>query len=91
MGAYETVDKMVAPTLPVKYPRVPGYRPDQEENKYNAWYVCLLVYVVALGRCNNFLVILRRYSHETSYSTVTLERSCHRHMTGAQHLVTLSA
>ena len=23
----------------VKYPRTPGYRPEGEENKYNAWYV----------------------------------------------------
>ncbi len=22
----------------VKYPRTPGYRPEGEENKYNAWY-----------------------------------------------------
>ena len=23
----------------VTYPRTPGYRPESEENKYNAWYV----------------------------------------------------
>ncbi len=38
LGSYERVDQLVEPTLPVKYPRSPGYRPGPEENKYNAWY-----------------------------------------------------
>eukprot|EP00057_Strongylocentrotus_purpuratus_P004679 XP_003729228.1 PREDICTED: glutamyl-tRNA(Gln) amidotransferase subunit A, chloroplastic/mitochondrial [Strongylocentrotus purpuratus] len=29
------------PTLPVKYPRIPGHKPDPQENPYNAWtHVC---------------------------------------------------
>ena len=31
------LDEIPEPTLPVKYPRTPGYRPPPEENKYNAW------------------------------------------------------
>lgn len=31
-------DHLPEPTLPVKYPRTPGYRPKPEENKLNGWY-----------------------------------------------------
>ncbi|XP_045166550.1 amidase-like [Mercenaria mercenaria] len=37
-GSYQIVNDLVAPTLPVKYPRVPGYRPEPEDNQCNAWY-----------------------------------------------------
>ena len=36
--AYDALDQIAEPSMPVKYPRMPGYRPDQEENSYNAWY-----------------------------------------------------
>ena len=35
--SYEYIYKMVSPTLPVKYPRTPGHRPEPEENVHNAW------------------------------------------------------
>src|ERR1700726_1018500 len=38
-AAYEAVDAMPDYVPAVKYPRAPGYRPEGEENKYNAWYV----------------------------------------------------
>src|SRR4029079_18985474 len=38
-AAYEAVDAMPDYVTVVKYPRTPGYRPEGEENKYNAWYV----------------------------------------------------
>src|SRR5499433_1218535 len=38
-AAYDAVDAMADYVPPVKYPRTPGYRPEGEENKYNAWYV----------------------------------------------------
>ena len=38
MASYARLDEMAEPTLPVRYPRTPGYRPGAEENKYNAWY-----------------------------------------------------
>ncbi|XP_060581795.1 amidase-like [Ruditapes philippinarum] len=37
-GSYQTVNDLVAPTLPVKYPRTPGFRPEPEDNLCNAWY-----------------------------------------------------
>ena len=38
IASYARLDELVEPKLPVKYPRVPGYRPPAEENPYNAWY-----------------------------------------------------
>ena len=39
LKAYEKLSMYPEPTLPVKYPRTPGYRPSQQENKHNAWYI----------------------------------------------------
>src|ERR1700722_1843092 len=38
-AAYDIVDAMPDYLPQVKYPRTPGYRPEGEENKQNAWYV----------------------------------------------------
>ena len=37
LESYQLVYQMTEPQLPVKYPRTPGYRPNAEENPYNAW------------------------------------------------------
>jgi amidase len=39
IDAYNAVDRMAQELSPVKYPRMPGYRPSGEENRYGAWYV----------------------------------------------------
>ena len=36
--AYNVVDGLPDNLPTVRYPRTPGYRPEGEENKYNAWY-----------------------------------------------------
>jgi amidase len=38
MASYARLDEMTEPKLPVKYPRLPGYRPTAEENPFNGWY-----------------------------------------------------
>ncbi len=38
IASYARVDELVEPTPPVKFPRTPGYRPDEAENPYNGWY-----------------------------------------------------
>src|SRR2546422_5956712 len=38
VAAYHAIEAMVDPMPPVKYPRVPGHRPQGADNKYNAWY-----------------------------------------------------
>lgn len=38
LKAMTRIDRLAEPTLPVKYPRVPGYRPPPHENLHNAWY-----------------------------------------------------
>jgi amidase len=37
-AAYDLIEAMPDFLPQVKYPRTPGYRPEGEENKYNAWY-----------------------------------------------------
>ncbi len=37
--AYELIDRLPDVPLPVKYPRTPGYRPDDDENPLKAWSV----------------------------------------------------
>jgi amidase len=38
LGSYARIDQLTAPSLPVRYPRTPGYRPSPEDNPLNAWY-----------------------------------------------------
>src|ERR1700691_1475941 len=38
IASYNRLDEIPEPGLPVKYPRTPGYRPDPQENPFNAWY-----------------------------------------------------
>ena len=37
LASYARLDELVEPTLPVKYPRTPGWRPAPAENPHNAW------------------------------------------------------
>ncbi|HZA65870.1 MAG TPA: amidase [Geminicoccaceae bacterium] len=39
IDAYNAIDRMPQELPPVKYPRMPGYRPADEENPHGAWYV----------------------------------------------------
>ncbi len=36
-GEYDRLEELPEPGLPTKYPSLPGYRPRQEDNTYNAW------------------------------------------------------
>ena len=38
LESYARIDKRTAPSLPVKYPRTPGFRPQPEANPLGAWY-----------------------------------------------------
>ena len=38
LGSYARLDQLTAPSLPVKYPRSPGTRPQPEDNPLGAWY-----------------------------------------------------
>ena len=38
LASYARLDQLTEPTLPVKYPRSPGYRPQPEDNPLGAWY-----------------------------------------------------
>jgi amidase len=38
IASYARLDELTEPSLPVKYPRSPGFRPQPEENPLGAWY-----------------------------------------------------
>jgi amidase len=38
LASYSRLDALTEPSLPVKYPRSPGYRPDPQDNPLGAWY-----------------------------------------------------
>ena len=50
LQSFNRLDHLVEPTLPVKYPRTPGYRPSADENPYNAWYVNLVLWNIKTCR-----------------------------------------
>jgi amidase len=50
IDGYRAVDSMPDNLPPVKYARGPGYFPDSEENKYNAWYYKASITGASSGR-----------------------------------------
>ena len=38
LRSYARLDQLTEPTVPVKYPRTPGYRPQPADNPLGAWY-----------------------------------------------------
>lgn len=38
LDSYARLDQLTAPSLPVKYPRSPGVRPEPQDNPLGAWY-----------------------------------------------------
>ncbi len=58
-AAYDAVDAMPDYLPPVAYPRTPGYRPEGEENRYNAWYVKSTVKGAAAGKLAGKMVALK--------------------------------
>jgi len=57
--AYDLLDAMPDEKPVVKYPRTPGYRPEGEENKYNAWYVKSTVKGAPSGKLAGKTVVLK--------------------------------
>jgi amidase len=57
--AYDALEAMPDYLPPVKYPRTPGYKPEGEENKYNAWYVKTTIKGAASGKLAGKTVALK--------------------------------
>src|SRR6202166_3452695 len=57
--AYEILEAMPDYKPEVKYPRTPGYRPEGEENKYNAWYVKTTIKGAASGKLAGKTIVLK--------------------------------
>jgi amidase len=58
-AAYDLVDAMPDYLPTVKYPRTPGYRPEGDENKYNAWYVKTTIKGAPAGKLTGKTVVLK--------------------------------
>src|SRR5882757_1689683 len=58
-AAYDIVDAMPDYVPAVNYPRTPGYRPEGEENKYNAWYVKTTVKGASSGKLTGKKIALK--------------------------------
>jgi amidase len=58
-AAYDLVDSLPDYVPEVKYPRTPGYFPNREENKYNAWYVKSEISGAAEGKLKGKTVALK--------------------------------
>ena len=57
--AYDLIEAMPDYKPVVKYPRTPGYRPEGDENKYNAWYVKTTVKGAPSGKLAGKTVVLK--------------------------------
>ena len=57
--AYDAIEAQPDYLPQVKYPRTPGYRPEGEENKYNAWYVKTTVKGAPGGKLAGKTVVLK--------------------------------
>ncbi len=57
--AYDAVDALPDFVPEVKYPRTPGYRPEGEENRFNAWYVKTTIKGAASGKLAGKTVALK--------------------------------
>ena len=57
--AYDLIEAMPDYKPAVKYARTPGYRPEGEENKYNAWYVKTTVKGAPSGKLAGKTVALK--------------------------------
>src|SRR5438552_11878412 len=58
-AAYDAVDAMPDYVPAVTYPRTPGYRPEGEENKYNAWYIKTEIKGAASGKLAGKTIALK--------------------------------
>src|SRR3982075_4755656 len=58
-AAYDIVDAMPDYVPAVTYPRTPGYRPEGEENKYNAWYVKTTIKGASSGKLAGKTIALK--------------------------------
>jgi amidase len=59
MNSYERIMQITEPRLPVNYPRTPGYRPEGDENKLNAWYYKSSVKGSASGKLAGKTIVLK--------------------------------
>jgi len=79
-AAYEAVDAMPDYVPAVKYPRTPGYRPEGEENKYNAWYYKSSVKGANEGKLKGKTVVLKDNCEEHTGQHENCKECMRRHI-----------
>lgn len=57
--SYVRLDQLTEPSLPVKYPRKPGYRPQPHENPYNAWYWKTSIKGASMGKLTGKTIAMK--------------------------------
>ncbi|MFO1349688.1 MAG: amidase [Gammaproteobacteria bacterium] len=57
--AYDLIDELPDYVPPVKYPRTPGYKPEGEENRYNAWYVKTTIKGASRGKLAGKTIVVK--------------------------------
>src|SRR5260370_3317807 len=59
IDGYNVVDQLPDNLPPVKYPRTPGFRPQPEDNKHNAWYYKSRIEGAPQGKLKGKTVVLK--------------------------------
>ncbi len=59
LEAYAAIEQLPDYVPQVKYPRTPGYRPEGEENRYNAWFVKTTIKGAPAGKLAGKTVALK--------------------------------
>ncbi len=59
MDAYNALELIPEQLPQVKYPRTPGYQPEGEENKYNAWYYKTTIQGAEAGILTGKTIVLK--------------------------------
>lgn len=68
------LDRLAEPTLPVKYPRTPGFRPLPEDNPFNAWFWRCNIKGAASGRLSRKRVAI---NDNIAVAGVPMMAGCH--------------
>ncbi|GAB4229430.1 MAG: amidase [Elainellaceae cyanobacterium] len=59
LSSYDRIEQLTEPTLSVKYPRSPGYRPQPEDNPFNAWYWKTSIQGAASGKLQGKTIAIK--------------------------------
>ncbi|XP_032234642.1 amidase isoform X1 [Nematostella vectensis] len=56
---FKKIHELAEPKLPIKYPRITGYRPSKSQNPLNAWYWCCDIQGAASGKLHGKTIAIK--------------------------------